>query len=206
MVELTRDEELTRQSYDKNAAIWARTHMSPYFWKEEMKLFHNYLPDGRILEIGCGGGRDARELIEMGYDYLGTDVSKGLIGQAKIYNPTAEFLHSSVYDLNFDEIFDGFWCAAVLLHVPKRRINNALASIRRSVRPGAIGFIAIKEGYGEKVEHDKDSEGGSRLFSYWKDKDFRTVLKRSGYKIKKFIYKPLSERTKWLIYLVEVEK
>lgn len=43
------------------------------------------MPAGKILEVGSGGGRDAKDLIEMGYEYIGIDISKGLLEEAKKY-------------------------------------------------------------------------------------------------------------------------
>lgn len=200
---LTDEEEITRKSYDANAHLWAPRHLSPRFWGKEMDDFRKFLPSGKILEIGCGGGRDARELIELGYDYTGTDVSKGLLEQAKKNNPGAKFIQVSLYNLDFTEKFDGFWCAAVLLHIPRKRIGEALASLNKNIKRGGYGFITVKEGDGEVLEEGKPEEGGDRLFVYWRDREFSQTLKKHGFEVVYRSYKPMSKRTKWLIYIVQ---
>lgn len=199
---LTPEEVITLASYDAAAERWAKEHRTEGFWANEMAEFHSLLPSGRILEIGVGPGRDAGELLELGYDYVGTDISPGLLAQARKSNPGAVFLPKSVYELDYESEFDGFWCAAVLLHIPRSRIDLALKNIRRAMKSSATGFIAIKEGEGEEVE---DGEFGQRLFTYWRNNDFKQVLSKSGFTVVSEDYRPMSERTRWLTYIIKAE-
>lgn len=203
MSKLTKPEEITKNSYDSIAAKWSDNHWAKKFWGDNFDRFYELLPShSRLLEIGCGGGRDAQELIDFGYDYLGTDISEGQLEQARKNNPGARFEQISVYDLNFPEPFDGFWCAAVLLHIPKERINEALQAIYSNMNPGAIGFIAVKEGEGEKIEHDPKEDGGDRFFSYWRNNEFNKILAKNRFEVLHEWYMPFSKRTKWLTYIV----
>lgn len=203
MHRLTPAEQLTLASYDRQAAQWSNAHMTAGMWSAEMADFHEALPSGRLLEIGSGGGRDAKELIPLGYDYVGTDVSHGLLEQARKNNPTALFNEMSVYDLPYENEFDGFWCAAVLLHIPRDRLPNALSVIARAMKPGAVGFITLKEGAQAKFE---DDDTGKRYFVYWQNDAFKAVLAKHGFHVIQEGYRPVSERTKWLTYIVRVEK
>lgn len=203
MTELTAAEQETIATYDRQAENWATDHLTRGFWAEELAAFHRLLPAGRILEIGSGGGRDARELIEYGYDYVGTDIASGLIAQAQKHNPDATFVQRSVYDLGFEDEFDGFWCSAVLLHIPRDRISEALGQIRHACRAGALGFISVKEGIGEKLETDSF---GSRFFTYWQNEDFQKTLSKLSFAIEYNGYRPMSERTRWLTYIVRVDR
>lgn len=205
MSELSAEEKLTIATYDRQAENWSSSHATASFWGEEMAQFKKLLPGGRILEIGAGGGRDAKELIEAGYDYTGTDISVGLLEQARKNNPGVNFEEVSVYDLDYEELFDGFWCSAVLLHIPRARIDDALQVINKNMKRGALGFIAIKEGEGEKLEADDNStQGDERFFVYWTDKDFSKRLEANGFNIVERGYRPMSERTKWLTYIVKI--
>lgn len=205
MNELTAEEKLTVATYNQQAESWSSSHGTVNFWGEETAHFKELLPGGRILEIGCGGGRDARELVAAGYDYVGTDISAGLLEQARKNNPGLRFEEASVYDLDYEELFDGFWCSAVLLHIPRDRIDNALQAINKNMKRGAIGFIAIKEGKGEKLEaDDKSTQGSERYFVYWADEDFSNKLEANGLTVIERGYRPMNERTKWLTYIVKV--
>lgn len=208
-MKLTKEEEQTMKTYDTSASNWASKHSSERFWGGEMDKFGELLPKGKIVEIGSGGGRDAKELIAKGYEYTGTDISQGLLEEARKANPDATFLHQSVYDLDFpDDTFDGFWASAVLLHIPKDRIDEALGRLHSVVRNDGVGFISIKKGEGQKIEEDEPDmdEKRIRLFSYWQDGDFQEALKRNNFEVVDSQVRPMSERTTWLIYLVKVKK
>ena len=197
----TNREQQTIDYYDKNAQEWASTHngyADESYWKAEMAKFHDLLPSGKVLEIGSGTGKDAADLLNM-YDYVGTDASEGLLKIAHARNPQAEFRHISVYDLDFPKnSFDGFWTAATLLHVPQERIDEVLQKIKTQVKTGGVGFISVKAGAGERVDHDT-----GRWFAYYSQKGFHQVLERNEFKV-------LEEKTKqgqkdwWLCYWVRV--
>lgn len=204
MTPLTEHEEVTKRTYNQLAKQWSTGHLTEDFWIKELELFKKLLPRGRVLEIGCGGGRDTKHLLKLGYEYLGTDIAGNLLKEARKRNPSAKFAKVSIYDLKFNKPFDGFWCSAVLLHVPKSRIDEALTAINACLKPNAAGFISIKKGVGEELERRIDLDGDGRLFSYWQDEDFRKVLVENGFKVLLAGYRPMSERSKWLTYHVRV--
>lgn len=206
MSELTEPEKITKESYDSVAARWADTHKMPKFWQESFDKFYELLPSGRVLEIGCGSGRDARELIEHGYKYMGTDISAPQLEQARQNNPGAFFEQVNLYDLDFQEQFDGFWAAAVLIHVPKNRIDEAIEAIKRNMKAKAVGFIAMKEGEGERIETKDYLEDTPYYFVYWQRSEFREVLKSHGMSSLYEGYIPMSERSKWLTYIVQFDE
>ncbi len=76
---LTDKEQKTVAYYDRSGEEWAAAHASESsWWLAEMQKFRAMLPSGKVLEIGSGAGKDAQALIQMGYQYVGTDASKGL--------------------------------------------------------------------------------------------------------------------------------
>lgn len=187
--------------YDREAENWASAHHgneTGSYWEDEMERFHGLLPAGKILEIGSGTGKDAAALIALGYNYVGTDASKGLLQMAKKRNPSASFFLKSVEELDFPEgEFDGFWTAATLLHIPKNKIDNALTTIRKQLKPSGIGFISVKQGEGEKVD-----EPTGRWFAYYGHGEFSDILSRNGYEVVESKVKPTEGETTWLIYFV----
>lgn len=200
MRKLTKEEQATLDFYNESASNWAGNHSSSDFWREEILRFQKLLPSGEVLEIGCGGGRDASALAEFGYDYVGTDISSGLLEIAKKANPGLELQEVSMYDLGekWQNEFDGLWASAVLLHIPKDRINTALASIKTALKPGAIGFVAIKEGDGAA-----DVYGDGRTTVFWQKEEFREVLEYSGFNVRDFTCRSMSRKPSWLCYFVE---
>lgn len=201
-MQLTPEEKITIETYNTTAKQWSAEHATVGFWKEEMETFSKLLPNGKMLEIGSGGGRDAKQLIALGYEYVGTDISIGLIKVAKTENPAATFLLQSVYDLDFPEEtqFDGFWASAVLLHIPKTRIDGVLQRIRKFMRDGAVGFLSLKQGEGERLEKDK------RFFVYYSAEEFRQVLQRNNFEVVETTVRPMGGKTTWLCFFVRVHK
>jgi SAM-dependent methyltransferase len=165
------------------------------FWQYEMEDFNTYLKAGKVLEIGCGAGVEAAILGEW-YDYLGIDVTPEFVEISRQANPGLKFEVCDLFDLSkLDETFDGFWCAATLLHIPTIEIVKALQSIRSVLSSQAIGFISVKEGEGEKlVVYEGEEEYPPRLFKYWNRFEFSKVLRKSGFEVIEFTQKSTGSR------------
>ena len=198
----TGTEKKTVNYYNKNAKVWAFTHHGyeeASYWQNEMERFHELLPVGKILEVGSGSGKDAEMLKKMGYEYVGTDASEGLIKVARKRNPKVTFRNVGVYDLDFPKHeFDGFWTVATLLHIPKNRIDKALKKIKTQIKPGGIGFITMKAGVGEKEDPDT-----GRWFAYYSRDEFQKVLERNGYRVVEE-KSSKGEKNLWLCFWVKV--
>lgn len=208
-MKLTPEEKLTVKAYNDGASAWGREHADLDYWKEEFLTFKKLLPKGKVLEIGCGGGRDAKVLLSMGYDYVGTDIAKEFVKVAKEFVPKGKFLTRSAYDLGFkDNEFNGFWASAVFLHIPKKRMDEALTELKRVIKPDGIGFIAVKQGKGEPIiEEDFAGKGSSKRFwAFYHKPEFDEVLKRNNYEIVSYRKWMKSKRTTWLIYFVKNKK
>lgn len=190
--------------YDRHADDWAKQKMGyekGSYWRAEMARFEELLPSGKVLEIGSGTGKDAEELIHLGYEYLGTDASLGMLKIAKKRLPKASFCQMSVLNLEFPEnSFDGFWTAATLLHIPREQIDNALREINKVVRNEGVGFVSMKQGLTE----GEDPLTG-RWFSYYSRDEFEKILKRNNFEIEDFKTKQ-GEKDFWLIFFVKVKK
>jgi len=200
------EEEATKNTYDESAAVWTVHRSQSDFWLEELKIFHKLLPNGSILEIGSGAGRDVENLVNLGYKYTGTDISEGMLKIARQKFPKQKFYRQSVYDLSFPKEFDGFWAAAVLLHIPKSRMVEALGKIRNTMKPGAVGFISLKDGSGENLQEDDFGDKKLRRFySYWTKDEFINVLEVAEYELLEYSYKPNVGSTKenWYCFFVK---
>ncbi|MDP2789680.1 MAG: class I SAM-dependent methyltransferase [bacterium] len=194
----------TIATYDRVAQAYAATNRTTDFWSREYKAFNSLLPKGRILEIGCGGGRDAIWFLKQpNYTYLGTDLSRGLLRVAKRVNPKGNFRYLDLYDLTFpSRSFDGVWSAATLLHVPKRRLPRVLKNIHRILRPGGIGCITIKERRNvDEVTIKKNKYGGEeRFFAFWSKYEFMSLLRQAGFNVLQ-TYRKTEEENIWLSFI-----
>ncbi|MDD4736405.1 MAG: class I SAM-dependent methyltransferase, partial [Kiritimatiellae bacterium] len=77
----------------------------------------------RIIDVGCGTGRDLNTLLEMGFDAIGVDPCQELLDQAaKKYPQTRQKVRVDVLpDLKTVEKghFEGILCSSVLMHLPE---------------------------------------------------------------------------------------
>jgi len=179
---------------------------TPSSWEPELKRFQTLLPFGRILDIGAGKGKEAQILINSGYNYMGIEPADGLREKLGKQFPNQTFVGNTVYNWELmPDSFDGFWCSAMLLHVPGENINLALQQIKKVMKPGALGFISLAEGKGEYLDEDT-----GRYFYLYGQSEFSEILKRNGFIIEKEnIKKNDTHRVwlrSWLTFFVRVNK
>lgn len=204
----TKKEKITIESYDRLATEWVADHIQVDIFNYAFPIFRKYLAKGNLLEIGAGGGRDAKKLADAGFKYIGIDVSNNLLKEARKNNPKLKFLLTDISDFKSHDLFDGFWCAATLLHIPKSKIVKTLKNIHDFIKPGGIGFICIKEGVGDLVKDKRLVDGKlfERYFTYYKQNEFLAILKKCGFSILETSSQPVSKKTTWLNFFVKVEK
>ena len=120
----------------------------------------------RVLEIGCGDGRDAREVIKRTRNYTGFDVSEELIGIARDYVPSAEFEIADAIDYKYPNGLDVVLAFASLLHLDKRDVKSVLQKVHKALKPGGVFMISLKlaDSYKEQVKEDNF---GSRMFYFY---------------------------------------
>ena len=105
-------------------------------------------PGARILELGCGGGRDSARIVERGFDLDATDGTPAMVRKAN------ERFNVGARGLRFDELaaedaYDAVWAHACLLHVARIDLRDVLRRIHRALRPRGWHFANFKLGDGE---------------------------------------------------------
>jgi SAM-dependent methyltransferase len=172
-------EQSTRRYYDNQAADFKafRGEGVSQYWQKELAQFHELLPEGTILEVGCGLGNEAILLREMGYDYVGTDLSMGMLAVAKKRTPEAVFIQQDLRDPGFNCEFDGLVGIASLLHLEKEELTPALIALRNELRSGGVGFFTLKEGTGTEV----DSKG--RFYTYYSPEELTQHFLDAGFNL-----------------------
>jgi len=110
---------------------------------------------GPICDLGCGPGQVARYLRDRGAAAFGLDLSEGMLAQARRLNPDLEFRQGDMLALSDpDESWGGAAAFYSLIHIPRERVPQALAELRRVLRPGGVLLIAVHVGL-ETVHRDE---------------------------------------------------
>jgi ubiquinone/menaquinone biosynthesis C-methylase UbiE len=179
----------TLQAYDEHAEEWAANRTTHDFWCEDRMWFLSQLrPENRVIEFGVGTGNTGVRLINAGLDYTGIDGSTGMLAVARKSISPGKLRLADLRDvtlLDGEDPFDGFWCAGVLLHIPRDEIHGVLRRMRVMLRDGACGFISVKDGSGEGWPREEwdDRLPAPRFFCYWEQKEFAGVLTECGFDV-----------------------
>ncbi len=175
----------TRESYNTQAD-WHSRKFDGYDWKKECMKFLGMLQGKKILDAGCGNGRDMQFFSRQGYKVTGIDNSDEMVRRA-----SAQVRDAKVRKMDFltrldfkNNEFDGVWASASLLHVPKKSLGGVLAELKRVLKDHGVLFVSVKEGKGEIVVQDDFGEG-ERFFSFYTEKEIKQRLESHGLEVRK---------------------
>ena len=108
-------------------------------------------PGGRILDAGCGSGRDSLAFIKMGYQVVSIDASAAMVTAASnLTGQTA--LHMTFDEIPFEGEFDGIWACASLVHVSRRDLGAVLNRLTNALKPSGFCYMSFKYGDSERIE------------------------------------------------------
>ncbi len=162
------DRNKTIAYYNQNAASFIAGTVDVDFTKTQEE-FLRFLPSGaRLLDFGCGSGRDTKYFLEKGFRVEATD------GSPEICRATQKFTGIPVRQLLFEELdekekYDGIWACASILHLPKDRLPEVFRRMRDALKMHGIIYTSFKYGLfeGERI---------GRYFTYLTEKSFEEVL------------------------------
>ena len=138
-------------------------------------------PGARVLEIGSGGGRDARVMEELGLHVRRTDVTHAFVALLREQGHAADLLDPLVDDLSAPQgPYDAVWANASLLHVARADLPTVLSRLAAVTRVGGVLRASLKEGDGEGWS-THGSVRRPRHFTYWRAADVVDVLTGAGW-------------------------
>ena len=115
----------------------------------QLDAFLDRLPTGSaVLELGCGGGRDADHMRRRGFAVDATDATPALVRRAnEAFGIGARVM--AFHELAAEGAYAGVWAHASLLHCPRASLPDVLARIFRALTPGGWFFSSYKLGEAE---------------------------------------------------------
>jgi len=134
------DKKITIDTYNKTSKVHS-TKFKKYGPRvADIEKAFSYVgkPNPKVLELGCGDGRDTKEILKRTNDYLGIDLSKELIKIAKKETPKARFILVDFEKINFMSGIDIVFAFAALLHSDKESVRDILAKAAKSLNKSGI--------------------------------------------------------------------
>ncbi|MBN1941507.1 MAG: class I SAM-dependent methyltransferase [Candidatus Diapherotrites archaeon] len=164
--------------------------------RRELNEFTKFLPkNAKILDAGCGPGRDAKLFSDKGFEVIGIDLAEKMIEFAKKLVPKADFRIMDFRELGFKANgFDAVYFNAALLNVKKQDAEKTLGEMHRVLKLGGLMFLKVKEGKGEGFEKDKRYAGDVQKYvSYYSPGEIKQKAVFAGFKILKIKIIPVTE-------------
>jgi SAM-dependent methyltransferase len=152
---------------------------------KEIYGFMKLLPKrGRVLDVGCAGGRDSKRFFQKGFQVVGIDLVDTFLEEARKSVPEGEVIKMDMCELNFPQnYFDGIWANAALLHLLKKNIPEVLKDFHEVLKPNGKLHIRVKRGEGAGCEKDKLSGGEERPFTYFLKDELEGLVRAARFRI-----------------------
>jgi SAM-dependent methyltransferase len=197
----------TQATYDRIADRFAEVNaeMPPELIAAADSFLGQLKPGARVLDLGCGAGRDMAWLEGWGAAVVGADLSRGMLAQARC-RAQGSVVQMDMRRLAFPrECFWGVWCDASFLHLSKSEAPGVLAEIRRILTPEGVLFLSIQEGTGETWEQQSYGALAPRFFARYRLEEMLTLLENGGFALIKHTSIPGRWRH-WLSFLATIDR
>jgi SAM-dependent methyltransferase len=131
----------------------------------------------RILDLGCGPGRDLMALRDMGHAPVGLDGCPAFVRQAREQSG-CPVLEQSFFELSLPpESFDGVFANASLFHVPRATLPRVLGELRAALAPGGALFCSNPRA----MQREFEGFQGERFGTYLTLASWSELFWRAGF-------------------------
>lgn len=158
----------TKNYYEKNANEFFDNTVNVDMSEIRDKFLSYLKPGSKILDAGCGSGRDSLAFIQQGYEVEAFDLSETLAFMATEHIGQKVKVMSFL-DIDYIEEFDGVWACASLLHLKIEELEEAFKQFSKSLKRNGIMYCSFKYGdyYGMR---------NGRYFTDMNEKSFQELL------------------------------
>lgn len=154
---------------------------------------------GRILDLGCGPGRDLVAFKQQGHTAIGLDATPAFVEMAERLSG-CEVWQQSFLSLDLPaEFFDGIFANASLIHVPQAEMVRVLQDLWRSLVPAGAIVMSVTRGEGEGFV---PRPTGYRYVAGWEHETLVPCVQQAGFELLHHYYRPPglpSHAQSWLV-------
>lgn len=195
--ELAKTSAITLAHYNDHAeSFWAGTRDHDVSQNREALLQHLSGPGPyRILDFGCGPGRDLKIFRDLGHEAIGLEGAARFVELARCYSSCEVWLQDFL-KLNLPTaFFDGIFANASLFHVPSQELPRVLRELRATLKTGGVLFSSNPRGENE------EGWSGQRYGCYYNLEAWRKFVTEAGFIEITHYYRPPGlppEQQPWL--------
>lgn len=173
--------KFTINFYDSFAPVYWQRHADPPV--DAIQKFVRLLNGKKVLDLGCGGGRDSLLFWSMGLDPVCLDLSQ-VMCQAAREKGLSTVLMDQEHLAFKPNSFDGAWLSKSLLHSPPEVVPEILADLRLILKPRGALFLGMKTSLGQFIETEfKATDVGLRYYCYWPPHHLHGLLETLGFAV-----------------------
>jgi SAM-dependent methyltransferase len=183
--QLARTSVITLDHYNQHAdSFWNGTKDHDVSQNRDALLEHLGDKPSRILDFGCGPGRDLKVFSDLGHEAIGLEGAERFVQLAREYSG-CEVLHQDFLSLELPAgHFDGIFANAALFHVPSQELPRVLKELWTTLKPNGVFFSSNPRGDNE------EGWNGERYGVYYDLKRWHELVTAAGFAEITHYYRP----------------
>jgi len=195
--ELGQTSSATLNHYDQHAKVFWRDTRDHDVSQNIDALLQSLTGKGpfRILDFGCGPGRDLKVFRDLGHEAIGLEGSEHFVEMARSFSG-CEVWHQDFLQLDLPaDYFDGIFANASLFHVPSQELPRVLRELWAALKPDGVLFSSNPRG------ENQEGWSGERYGCYHDWESWRELVVGAGFKEIRHYYRPPGlprEQQPWL--------
>ena len=146
--------ETTLSWYKENAPLYAEETKNSLVYDALGEFLSRVEEKGRILDLGCGSGRDSFFFLERGFSVDSLDGSEAMKREAeRLFGINVRL--SDFLSLDEEEKYDGVWAQASILHLEEESLRKVLNLISRALKTGGVFYTSFRKGEVDGFENGR---------------------------------------------------